>query len=135
MKIDIYSDQMQAAWQEGANAYIPTHDIPLAPEASLYEASEANLIQLLGAGLQIRRFLAGPNQGVLAEFADGARYLATGFGWGYEGNEVAAFARVCCVAGFGTQEDVFYFLASLPRELTGEIPLDDIPPAPSEPLN
>ena len=136
MKINIHSDEMRTAWEQGVSSYVPIYlERSLTPEASLHEASEQNLLALLNEGLQIRRFLAGSNQGVLVEFANGDRYLATGFGWGYEGNEVAAFAHVCQEAGFGTQDDVFFWLVGLPRDLVGEIPLEEIPPAPSEPLN
>ena len=131
MKINLVD--LDKAIQKCADGYIPVFaGQEMRPEGSLPEASLENLRQLLAAGLEVKWFRVGPDRSVLVEFETGENYLATGFSFGEPGDLTWAFAQFAEEAGEGVAKINFNFLAAMPQDLQGPIP---IPPRPRNPLD
>lgn len=87
-------DGMRDLWESCCSGYQPSfRGEKLGVECCDPETSLKNLLGLLAAGLQPKRYWANKDRSILIEFDAGMSYLATGFSFGEEGPATAAFAQ------------------------------------------
>lgn len=124
MKLDISSPMIQA-FKRGDDNYTPTFDgVDLELERGDAAVTLRNLDEIVGTHRPVRVFYLAKGQ-VLVIFETGETYLATGFGYGHEGDEVFRFALFAAKCGYydGNHEELFKTLSRMNPVFYG--PLDD----------
>ena len=124
MKIDIASE-MLLALRNGVDTYTPFIDgVDLETECGEPGITTRNLDKIVGAQGKDRVVLDFflQNGHVLVIFANGESYLATGFGYGHEQEQVSQFAAFAHKRGFGEYAPLFKMLAGLDADFRGRMP-------------
>lgn len=121
-KIEVGTPEMQRAFRDGVENYVPTaggHE--LREEGGITEVSLENLRELAKPGMcgPVRSLEIGPNQGVLVRFSGFECYLATGFSVGYRGEGPTGLAMFAAAAGLGERDELLNRVAGLPRDFQG----------------
>lgn len=108
---------MAAAFQNGGSRYRPVFTgVELDDENGRTATTLNNLNSILDIkGQEIAAFLLGMGM-VLVWFRNGNQYLATGFGYGHQGDEVKQFADFAADQGFGNKEVLFHKLSKMQRD-------------------
>lgn len=120
---------MLRAWKEGVEQYRPTfQDEPLEIESGDVDVTLRNLQKIIH-GLQregwVSHFYVGAKAQILVTFTSGENYLATGFTIGEETPKVRGLAQFAAENGLGRFNEVYPFLAALPKDYRGVILFDE----------
>lgn len=114
---------MTRAFAEGLDTYTPTFDdgCDMQPECGNPKITVTNLSRIVNPNRKVVHLHLGHGQ-VLVSFESGESYLATGFGYGHEQEEVHQLALFASKHGFGDHRELFIILSRLNTDYFGPIP-------------
>lgn len=122
MKIDI-AGSMVTAFRDGSDTYTPIFDgEELDVECGSAEVTLKNLARIVTPNRRVVSFMLAHGH-VLIVFSTGESYLATGFSYGHDLDEVHRFAEFVAKHTGHDLEEVYGAVSGLPPDYAGPIQL------------